>query len=162
LAMPPRTIEGPLGQYLTLAWGILWVAAIIPAIATFHNRYKIEYPTILLVLAAVAIYAANLWAQVPDTHTRPTQALTVTALAIGGIGFLGFRAPTYQQRKNRSAEEAHTEVEAAAHKSADWAEFSTSIQAHMDYQDKRMQALRAEVNDLEEHRTYDREHIPIL
>ena len=83
LAMPPRTIEGPLGQYLTLAWGILWVAAIIPAIATFHNRYKIEYPTILLVLAGVAIYAANIWAQVPDTHTRATQALTVTALAIG-------------------------------------------------------------------------------
>src|SRR5690625_7297397 len=80
-AMPPRTIEEPLGQYLTLAWGILWVAAIIPAIATFHNRYKIEYPTILLVLAGVAIYAANIWAQVPDTHTRATQALTVTALA---------------------------------------------------------------------------------
>ena len=83
LAMPPRTIEGPLGQYLTLAWGILWVAAIIPAIASLYNRYRIEYPAILLVTAGVAIYAANIWAQVPSTPTRATQALTVTALAIG-------------------------------------------------------------------------------
>src|SRR5690625_3285192 len=83
LIFPPRTIGGQLGDILVTVWGILWVAAIIPAIATFHNRYKIEYPTILLVLAGVAIYAANIWAQVPDTHTRATQALTVTALAIG-------------------------------------------------------------------------------
>lgn len=83
LTIPPRTIEGPLGELLTLVWGLLWVTAIIPAVASLYNRYKIEYPTILLTLAGVAIYAFNIWAQVPDTHTRATQGLTVTALAIG-------------------------------------------------------------------------------
>src|SRR5699024_10016210 len=61
----------------------LWVSALIPAIASLYNRYRIEYPAILLVTAGVAIYAANIWAQVPDTHTRVTQALTVTAVAVG-------------------------------------------------------------------------------
>ena len=88
-----------------------------------------------------------------------TQIIT---LIIGGGGVLGFGATIYQTRKNSSAEEAHTEVEAAAQKSADWAEFSTRIQAHMDYQDKQIQALRAEVKDLQEDRTHDREHIRIL
>ena len=88
-----------------------------------------------------------------------TQIIT---LIIGGGGVLGFGATIYQTRKSSSAEEAHTEVEAAAQKSADWAEFSTRIQAHMDYQDKQIQALRAEVKDLQEDRTYDREHIRIL
>ena len=83
LIFPPRTIGGQLGDILVTVWGILWVTAIVPAIASLYNRYRIEYPAILLVTAGVAIYAANIWAQVPDTHTRVTQALTVTALAVG-------------------------------------------------------------------------------
>ena len=83
LIIPPRTIGGQLGDILVTVWGILWVSALIPAIASLYNRYRIEYPTIMLVTAGVAIYAANIWAQVPDTHTRATQALTVTALAVG-------------------------------------------------------------------------------
>ena len=83
LIFPPRTIGGQLGDILVTVWGILWVTAIVPAIASLYNRYRIEYPAILLVTAGVAIYAANIWAQVPDTHTRATQALTVTTLAIG-------------------------------------------------------------------------------
>ena len=82
LIFPPRTIGGQLGDILVTVWGILWVTAIVPAIASLYNRYRIEYPAILLVTAGVAIYAANIWAQVPDTHTRATQALTVTALAV--------------------------------------------------------------------------------
>src|SRR5699024_1547044 len=83
LIIPPRTIGGPLGDILTTVWRILWTTDIVPAIASLYNRYRIEYPAILLVTAGVAIYAANIWAQVPDTHTRVTQALTVTALAVG-------------------------------------------------------------------------------
>ena len=83
LIFPPRTIGGALGDILVTVWGILWVSAIVPAIASLYNRYRIEYPAILLVTAGVAIYAANIWAQVPGTHTRTTQALTVTALAVG-------------------------------------------------------------------------------
>src|SRR5690625_354364 len=82
LIIPPRTIGGPLGDILTTVWGILWVSALIPAWASLYNKYRIEYPTIMLVTAGVAIYAANIWAQVPDTLTRATQALTVTALAV--------------------------------------------------------------------------------
>src|SRR5699024_10814968 len=72
-----------LGDILVTVWGILWVLALIPAWASLYNKYRVEYPTILLVTAGVAIYAANIWAQVPGTHTRTTQALTVTALAVG-------------------------------------------------------------------------------
>ena len=83
-------------------------------------------------------------------------------LIIGGGGILGFGATVYQTRKNSSTEAAHTEVEAAAQESADWAAFSTRIQAHMDYQDKQIQALRSEIKDLQADRVYDREHILIL
>ena len=83
LTIPPRTIGGPLGDILVTVWGILWVSALIPAWASLYNKYRLEYPTIMLVTAGVAIYTANIWAQVPDTHTRATQALTVTALAVG-------------------------------------------------------------------------------
>lgn len=83
LIIPPRTIGGALGDILTTVWGILWVSALIPAWASLYNKYRVEYPTITLVTAGVAIYAANIWAQVPGTHTRVTQALTVTALAVG-------------------------------------------------------------------------------
>ena len=82
LIIPPRTIGGALGDILTTVWGILWVSALIPAWASLYNKYRVEYPTITLVTAGVAIYAANIWAQVPGTHTRVTQALTVTALAV--------------------------------------------------------------------------------
>ena len=83
LIFPPRTIGGALGDLLVTVWGILWVSALIPAWASLYNKYRVEYPTILLVTAGVAIYAANIWAQVPGTLTRATQALTVTALAVG-------------------------------------------------------------------------------
>src|SRR5690625_1765758 len=83
LISPPRTIGGPLGDTLITVWGILWVSALIPAWASLYNKYRVEYPAITLVTAGAAIYAANIWAQVPDTPTRATQALTVTALAIG-------------------------------------------------------------------------------
>src|SRR5690625_2940208 len=83
LIFPPRTIGGQLSDILVTVWGILWVLALIPAWASLYNNYRVEYPTILLVTAGVAIYAANIWAQVPGTHTRTTQALTVTALAVG-------------------------------------------------------------------------------
>ena len=82
LIIPPRTIGGQLGDILVTVWGILWVLALIPAWASLYNKYRVEYPTITLVTAGVAIYAANIWAQVPGTHTRVTQALTVTALAV--------------------------------------------------------------------------------
>ena len=82
LIIPPRTIGGALGDILTTVWGIIWVSALIPAWASLYNKYRVEYPTITLVTAGVAIYAANIWAQVPGTHTRVTQALTVTALAV--------------------------------------------------------------------------------
>src|SRR5690625_2944937 len=82
LISPPRTIGGPLGDILITVWGILWVSALIPAWASLYNKYRLEYPTITLVTAGVAIYAANIWAQVPDTPTRATPALTVTALPI--------------------------------------------------------------------------------
>src|SRR5699024_9075626 len=65
------------------------------------------------------------------TRLDITQIIT---LIIGGGGVLGFGATIYQTRKSSSAEEAHTEVEAAAQKSADWAEFSTRIQTHLDFQ----------------------------
>lgn len=83
LTIPPRTIETPLGDTLIIVWGILWVTAIISTIAALYDRYKIEYAALLPVIAGAAIYAANIWAQVPETPTRATQALTVTALTIG-------------------------------------------------------------------------------
>ena len=82
LTSPPRTIGGPLGDILTTVWGILWVSALIPAWASLYNKYRLEYPAILLVTAGVAIYASNIWTQVPETPTRATQALTVTALVV--------------------------------------------------------------------------------
>src|SRR5699024_542810 len=110
LTIPPRTIEGPLGDFLTITWGILWVSAIVPAIATLYNRYRIEYPAILLVTAGVAIYAANIWAQVPDTHTRATQALTVTTLAIGlTLRWLNRRRlVAWDKNRNARADPTHT------------------------------------------------------
>lgn len=86
----------------------------------------------------------------------------IITLIIGGGGIIGAGATIYQARKNHSSSAASTEVEAAAQKSADWAEFSTRIQTHLDFQDKQIQALRAEVKDLQEDRTYDLEHIRIL
>src|SRR5699024_1161936 len=77
LIIPPRTIGGSLGDILVTVCGILWVSALTPAWASLYNNYRVEYPTILLVTAGVATYAANIWAQVPGTHTRVTQALTV-------------------------------------------------------------------------------------
>src|SRR5699024_11639005 len=82
LAFPPRTIGGSLGDILVTVWGILWVSALISAWASLYNKYRVEYPTILLVTAGVAIYAANIWAQVPDTHTRTTPAQPDHALAL--------------------------------------------------------------------------------
>src|SRR5699024_4966383 len=49
LAFPPRTIGGSLGDILVTVWGILWVLALIPAWASLYDKYRVEYPTILLV-----------------------------------------------------------------------------------------------------------------
>ena len=110
LIFPPRTIGGQLGDILVTVWGILWVTAIVPAIASLYNRYRIEYPAILLVTAGVAIYAANIWAQVPDTHTRATQALTVTALAVGlTLRWLNRRRlVAWDRERNARADPTHT------------------------------------------------------
>src|SRR5690625_2755471 len=59
LIFPPRTIGGALGDLLVTVWGVLWVSALIPAWASLYNKYRVEYPTILLVTAGVAIYAAT-------------------------------------------------------------------------------------------------------
>src|SRR5699024_4616182 len=83
LAFPPRTIGGSLGDILVTVWCILWVSALIPARASLYNKSRIQYPTILLVPAGRATYAASLRAETPGTHTTTTQALTVTALAVG-------------------------------------------------------------------------------
>ena len=109
LTIPPRTIESPLGDALVIIWGLLWVTAIVPAIASLYNRYSIEYPAILLVTAGVAIYAANIWAQVPDTLTRATQALTVTALAVGlTLRWLNRRRiVAWDRRRNARADPNH-------------------------------------------------------
>lgn len=81
--MPPRTIEGPLGEWLTLAWGIFLAVAIIPAIASVKGKYKWEYATLPLVIAGVGIYAAMIWYLTLDTPTRAAQAFIITALAVG-------------------------------------------------------------------------------
>src|SRR5699024_3031307 len=83
----------------------------------------------------------------------------ITTLIIGGSGILGFAATVYQTRQKSSTDTAHTEVEAAAQESADWGAFTDRIQKYMDYQDGQIQKLRAEITELKDDRTYDREHI---
>ena len=93
------------------------------------------------------------------TRLDLTQIIT---LIIGGSGIFGFAATVYQTRQKSSTDTAHTEVEAAAQESADWGAFTDRIQKYMDYQDGQIQKLRAEITELKDDRTYDREHIRIL
>src|SRR5690625_4119525 len=110
LALPPRTTGGQLADILVTVSGILWALALTPAWASLYNKYRVEYPTILLVTAGVAIYAANIWAQVPDTLTRATQALTVTALAVGlTLRWLNRRRlVAWDRKRNARADPTHT------------------------------------------------------
>ena len=82
LTMPPRTIEGPLGEWLTLAWGTFLCVAAIPAVATMTGKYRWEYATLPLVIAGVLIYASMIWHLTAHTPTRLAQALLITALAV--------------------------------------------------------------------------------
>jgi len=41
--------------FLIIVWGILWVSAVIPAWASLYNKYRIEYPSIVLVTEGVAM-----------------------------------------------------------------------------------------------------------
>src|SRR5690625_5424567 len=109
LIFPPRTIGGSLGDILVTVWGILWVLALNPAWAYLYNKYRVEYPTILLSTAGVAIYAANIWAQVPGTHTRTTRAPTVTAMAVGLTRrWLNRRRPVaWDKNRNARADPNH-------------------------------------------------------
>src|SRR5699024_8718337 len=68
LIFSPRSIGGERGDILVTVWRILWVLPLIPASASVYNTYRIESPSTLRVTAAVAISAANIWAQVPGTH----------------------------------------------------------------------------------------------
>lgn len=90
------------------------------------------------------------------------ELINILTIIIGGSGLAGAGVTIYQVRKNSSSAAATTEVEAAAQESADWATFTTRIQAHMDYQDKQIANLRGEIADLKDDRRYDREHIRIL
>src|SRR5699024_4484749 len=84
LALPPRTIGTPLGDLVTLAWGLLLTTAIIPTVSSLHGRYKWEYVTLIPVTAGILIYAGNVWWIVfTATPTRAAQASIITALAIG-------------------------------------------------------------------------------
>lgn len=105
LTFPPRTIEGPLGGFLTVMWGMFWVTAIVPAIAALYNRFKIEYPMIILVFAGAVIYAVNIWAQVSETPTRATQALAVSGLSVGLILRWLDRRHLVRRDKERNARE---------------------------------------------------------
>lgn len=83
LTMPPRTIDGPLGELITLAWGVFMTVAIVPTITSIKGRYKWEYAALPLVIGGILIYAATIWYLVLDTPTRAVQATLITALAIG-------------------------------------------------------------------------------
>src|SRR5690625_4226102 len=107
--------------------------------------------------------------QEPQRPSRPNaygvtrlELTQITTLLIGGSGILGCAAPVYQTRQQRSTATARTEVEGAAQESADWGAFTDRIQKYMDYQDGQIQKLRAEITELKDDRTYDREHIRIL
>lgn len=83
LTMPPRTIEGPLGDAITLSWGVFLTVSIVPTTASIKGKYKWEYAALPIVIGGVLIYAATIWYLAIDTPTRAAQATLITALAIG-------------------------------------------------------------------------------
>lgn len=90
------------------------------------------------------------------------ELINIITLIVGGSGIIGAGVTVYQTRKTASSAAATTRVEAEAANSADWATFTARIQAHMDYQDKQIDGLRAAISNLKDDRRYDREHIRIL
>lgn len=112
LIMPPKTIEGPLGDWLTLAWGIFLTVALIPAIGSIKGKYKWEYVTLPLVIAGVGIYALMAWHLTWDTPTRAAQALTISALVIGLFNRWLERRQRVKRDKQRSQTRADPNIHA--------------------------------------------------
>lgn len=78
---PPSTVEGTIGVVLTFVWGACMLSAFIGSVASLRRRYRVEYMSLPLTIAGVAIYAYTIWLQVADLSTRGPQALIVTAIA---------------------------------------------------------------------------------
>ncbi|EOM77302.1 hypothetical protein DW322_21285 [Rhodococcus rhodnii] len=80
----PNTISAVLGTITAMIWGLLLlVGGITCAAASLTERYLIEYPAILLVVAGAAMYLVALWAITAGGEiTRLTQTALVTAYAL--------------------------------------------------------------------------------
>lgn len=89
LVLPPITISRHIG-WLTVAWGICLLTAYIASWASWKRRYRIEYTALPLTVVGVVIYTGISWMLVPDTITRGTQALFLTAI----LCFLAIRFAT--------------------------------------------------------------------
>lgn len=89
-------------------------------------------------------------------------AINILAIVLGSGGLLGFLGTVYQVKKNSHNDAAKAEVEAAAQETANWEKITARIENHLEYQDRQIKDLRAEVNELKQARQYDQEHIRIL
>ncbi|NIH72205.1 hypothetical protein DYI20_02875 [Auritidibacter ignavus] len=90
---PPRTIEGIIGTTSTFVWGALLLLASVAAVAALLMKWRVELTVLPLLIAGVGIYAAAVWADVPETITRGPQACILTAFAVGlGTRLLSLRA----------------------------------------------------------------------
>lgn len=100
LIFTPRTIEGALGEGLTLAWSIVAVVGgILAALGAAADRYRVELAAVWLTAGGVSAYAVTIWGlTLAETPTRSTQALMVTALVLS----LWLRGATLGRRAARA------------------------------------------------------------
>ncbi|MFM9261469.1 hypothetical protein ACKAMS_22790 [Rhodococcus sp. 5A-K4] len=80
----PRTIADVLVGGTSTAWGIfLLVGGAVCTFASITERYLIEHPAILLVIAGLCLYLVALWEITLDGElSRLTQTAVITAYAL--------------------------------------------------------------------------------
>ncbi|MFF1531474.1 hypothetical protein, partial [Cellulomonas sp. NPDC058312] len=80
----PNTITGVLGAGTATVWGLLLVfGGMVCVAASMTERYLIEYPAILIIIAGLVVYLVALWAITLEGEiTRLTQTAVITAYAL--------------------------------------------------------------------------------
>ena len=80
----PNTIAAVLGYGTAAVWGALLISGGGACVyASMTERYLIEYPAILIVIAGLVIYLVALWAITFDGEiTRLTQTAAITAYCL--------------------------------------------------------------------------------
>ena len=88
--------------------------------------------------------------------------LDIIALTLGSSGVVGAGVTIYQVNRGSSDSQAKTEIEANSQASADWSSFAERIQALLDRQDRKIEAMETRMKILEKLKEDDAEYIDLL